>query len=85
MPYREERELVIRLHLSAEFAPSYEGEDDGYEWYQRFDREVRPALVREALRVLTEQGRYRVTPVSRGLDAHDELELKVDLVVDDDS
>ncbi|MDB4977019.1 MAG: hypothetical protein JWN48_5360, partial [Myxococcaceae bacterium] len=41
MPYREERELVIRLHLSAEFGEDYEGDDDGYEWYRRFDQRVR--------------------------------------------
>jgi hypothetical protein len=79
MAYREERELVIRLHLSAEFAEDYEGDDDGYVWYQTFDEQVRPELVRELLRTLTTQG-FRVTPINRGLDAHEELELKVERV-----
>lgn len=80
MAYREERELVIRLRLSAEFDEAYEGEDDGYVWYQAFDREVRPQLVRELFRVLTSQVGYRITPVNRGLDAHEELELAVERV-----
>jgi hypothetical protein len=82
VPYREERELVIRLHLSAEFSEAYEGDDDGYEWYRAFDARVRPALVRELLRVLTAQGEYRITPINRGLDAHEELELSVERIED---
>jgi hypothetical protein len=75
--YREERELVIRLHLSAEFDAAYEGDDDGYEWYQAFDAELRPQLVKALVRVLVDSGRYRVTPINRGLDTHEELELAV--------
>jgi hypothetical protein len=82
MPYREERELVIRLHLSAEFHEAYEGDADGYEWYGEFDRQLRPALVRELMRVLTATGAYRITPINRGLDAHEELELSVERIVE---
>ena len=82
MPYREQRELVIRLHLSAEFGPEYEGDDDGYEWYRAFDQRVRPKLVRELMRVLSEHAAYRITPINRGLDAHEELELAVEHIVD---
>jgi hypothetical protein len=79
MRYVEERELVIRLHLSAEFAADYEGDDDGFTWHKEFDQRVRPELVRELLRVLTSQGKYRVTPINRGRDTHEELELRVEL------
>ncbi len=78
MTYREERELVIRLHLSAEFDDAYEGDDDGYEWYRAFDEQVRPALVRELLRVLASRPGYRITPINRGLDTHEVLELAVE-------
>jgi len=80
MAYREERELVIRLHLSAEFDPSYEGEDDGYEWYRAFDSEVRPELLRALVRVLADHPGYRITPINRGLDTHEEIELAVERV-----
>lgn len=80
MDYREERELVIRLHLSASFEAGYDGDDDGYAWHREFDAEVRPELVRALVRVLSAQGRYRITPINRGLDAHEELELTVELI-----
>ena len=80
MQYKEEREFVIRLRLSAEFGESYEGDDDGYAWYRTFDQEVRPELLRELLQVLTKKGGYRVTPVNRGLDAHEELEILVERI-----
>jgi len=79
MAYREERELVVRLHLSAEFGEDYEGDDDGYEWYRAFDARVRPKLVHALVRVLADQPGYRITPINRGLDTHEELELKVEL------
>jgi hypothetical protein len=79
--YREERELVIRLHLSAEFGEDYEGDDDGYAWYEAFDAEVRPQIVKALMRVLVDGGRFRVTPINRGLDNHQELELAVARVV----
>jgi hypothetical protein len=82
MPYREERELVIRLHLSAEFGEEYAGDDDGFVWHREFDERVRPELVRELLRVLTKSDQYRITPINRGLDSHEELELKVERVVE---
>jgi hypothetical protein len=79
MRYVEERELVIRLHLRAEFPESYEGEGDGYEWYRAFDQSVRPEILRELLKLLTSQPGYRVTPLNRGLDTHEELELRVEV------
>jgi hypothetical protein len=82
VPYREERELVIRLHLSAEFGEDYEGDDDGYEWYRAFDARERPAIVNALLRALTASGDYRITPINRGLDAHEELELSVERITE---
>lgn len=81
MAYREERELVIRLHLSAEFGEDYAGDDDGYVWYQAFDQRVRPELVQALVRVLAADGRFRITPINRGLDSHEELELNVEHLV----
>lgn len=81
MPYLEQRELVIRLHLKAAFDDAYEGDEDGYEWYGDFDRRLRPQLVRELMRVLMAQGDYRITPINRGLDAREELELSVELII----
>jgi hypothetical protein len=78
MRYVEQRELVIRLHLSAEFPEDYEGEDDGYEWYRHFDERVRPSLVRQLIEALSAHGGYRITPVNRGMDSHEELEIKLE-------
>jgi hypothetical protein len=78
MRYVEERELVVRLHLRAEFPDDYDGEGDGYEWYRAFDGKVRPELLREIVRVLAGQHGYRVTPLNRGMDTHEEIELRVD-------
>ena len=80
MDYKEEREFVIRLRLSATFAEDYQGEDDGFAWHERFDKRVRPELVRELARILTDKGHFKITPVNRGIDAHEELEMLVEHV-----
>lgn len=80
MQYKEEREFVIRLRLSAQFAEDYEGDDDGYAWYRKFDQKVRPAIVSELVHLLAKLGGFRITPVNRGLDSHEELELFVERI-----
>ena len=37
MPYREERSFSIEVSLVAEFDDAYEGEEDGFAWFERFD------------------------------------------------
>ena len=83
MKYREERELVIRLKLGAEFPDDYEGEDDGYAWHRDFDERIRPALLRDLLRTLTRDRKFKVTPINRGLDAHEEIEILVEHLLPD--
>ncbi len=78
MQYKEERQLVIRLDLRASFPDDYEGDDDGFAWHEDFDKNVRPKLVAEVMRVLTASGRFKITPINRGLDTHDELEILVE-------
>ena len=43
--HREEARFTIRIELSSEFDEDYEGDDDGYEWLERWNRSVRPRLV----------------------------------------
>ena len=48
-PYREERTYTITLRLSAEFPDDYEGDDDGFAWHERFDRDPANVWLREAV------------------------------------
>ena len=81
MPYREERSYRVEIVLSAEFAEDYEGEEDGYEWHERFERMVRPRLVRAVLESLASDPGWRVTPVTRGSSSSDVLEIRVERIV----
>ena len=84
MTYREERSYKIEITLSAAFAEDYAGEQDGYEWHERFERVVRPRLVRAVLETLASDPGWRITPVSRGTSASDVLEVRVERIVDND-
>ncbi|MCC7541738.1 MAG: hypothetical protein IT379_36300 [Deltaproteobacteria bacterium] len=77
MTHRESHELILRLHLSAEFPDEYEGDDDGGEWLRRWQSEVRPALIAAAIASLRKPG-WRVYPVSRGASPDREIELQVE-------
>lgn len=77
MEHREERELSIVIHLSATFSAEYEGDDDGYEWYEHFDREVKPELVRAIFGTLRAHPRFAALPAPRGGDPQSVVEIDV--------
>jgi hypothetical protein len=79
--YREEKSYTIRLHLVAEFPDDYEGEEDGYEWHAHFDRTVRPRIARAIVDAFLCEPGWKVTPVARGADDHEELEFLVERIV----
>jgi hypothetical protein len=81
MTYREERNYRVEIVLSAEFGEDYEGEEDGYAWHARFDRVVRPRVVRAVLEALASDPGWRVVPASRGANASDAFEVRVERVV----
>ena len=77
MPHREERKFVITLHLAAEFADDYEGDDDGYAWHERFERELKPRLVTAVYAALRAHPGFRVVPAPRGRSPDDALDVEV--------
>ena len=81
MDYREERTFTIELALGASFADDYEGDEDGYEWHRHFESVVRPKLAQAVVGALMADGRWRVTPVSRGHSESERLELRVERVI----
>lgn len=80
MDHREERELTIRIHLSASFDPDYEGDEDGYAWYARFERELKPELTRALFGVLRSHPRFKALPAPRGGDPDAVLEIDLSFV-----
>jgi hypothetical protein len=64
--YVEEKEIEIRIRFRAAFAEGYQGDDDGYEWWEKIEAPLRARLQRALIEALATQPGYRVTPVSRG-------------------
>ena len=79
MPHREEREFSITIHLSATFDDEYAGDDDGFAWHERFDREVRPRLVSAVFEALRSNPRYRAVAAPRGRDPGVGIDIDVAL------
>lgn len=77
MIHREEKTFTITLHLSADFAADYTGDDDGFSWHERFQHSVRPRLVRAVLDALGAQPRFRAVAAPRGRDPESALDLDV--------
>lgn len=75
MTHREEKTFSITLHLSADFADDYAGDDDGFAWHERFQQSVRPALVAAVYDVLRLQRRFRAVAAPRGRDPESALDL----------
>jgi hypothetical protein len=77
MTHREQQSFSITLHLSAEFADDYAGDEDGLAWHNRFQETVRPALVSAVYAALRSDPRFRALAAPRGRDPEFALDLDV--------
>ena len=77
MTHREEKTFSITLHLSAEFADDYAGDDDGFAWHERFQAAVRPLLVTAVHDALRADSKFRAVAAPRGRDPESALDLDV--------
>lgn len=77
MPHREERSFSIELNLSAEFDDAYEGDEDGFAWFERFESSLKPELTRAITDVLRRDPRFVVRAAPRGKDPDRTLELEL--------
>jgi hypothetical protein len=76
MDHVEEKDFTLRLQVRAVFPESYEGDADGYAWWEEFPP-VAAELVRTAAQLLAARG-FTVRPANRGRPADEEVTLVVE-------
>ena len=77
MTHREEKTFSITLHLSADFADDYSGEEDGFAWHERFQGALRPALIAAVYEAIRADPRFHAVAAPRGRDPESALDLDV--------
>jgi hypothetical protein len=75
--HREERSFSIELNLVAEFDDNYEGDEDGFAWFDRFESRLKPELTRAVTEALRRDPRFAVLAAPRGKDPDRTLELEL--------
>lgn len=75
--YEENGTLTIHLELAAAFDESYEGDDDGYVWLQRFRSTVQPKIIRAVFDALRNEASIDAIPVSRGRAPDENVDIEV--------
>ncbi|HYQ30034.1 MAG TPA: hypothetical protein VER04_22545 [Polyangiaceae bacterium] len=80
MTHREQKTFTITLHLSADFADDYAGEEDGFVWHERFQKLLRPGLVAAVYDALRREPHFRAVSAPRGRDPESALDLDVSYV-----
>jgi hypothetical protein len=75
--HREERSFSIELNLVAEFDESYEGEEDGFVWFERFESGLKQELTRAVTEALQKHPRFALLAAPRGKDPDRTLELEL--------
>jgi hypothetical protein len=75
--HREERSFAIELALVAEFDESYEGDEDGFAWHQRFEEVLKPRLIAAVTSALRGDPRFSLVAAPRGKDPERALELEL--------
>jgi hypothetical protein len=76
-PHVEEASLTIRIDLRAEFAPEYDGDDDGRAWLERWRAVVQPKVVRAVFDALRTDPSFDVIPASRGKSPDENVDIDV--------
>jgi hypothetical protein len=76
MDHVEQREFILRLEVSCAFPESYEGEADGYAWWEDFGP-VAAEIVRAAAQAVARRPGWTVRPANRGRPADEEVTLLV--------
>ena len=71
MDYVEEKEFTLRLQVRRVFPESYEGDADGYAWWEEFPSSE---IVRAAIQAAARAG-YAARPANRGRPADEEVTL----------
>lgn len=75
--HREERSYAIELSLIAEFDDSYEGEEDGFAWFERFESTLKPRLTAAVTEALRADPRFQLLAAPRGKDPERTLSLEL--------
>ena len=80
MDYVEEREFVVRLELRCPFPDDYDGDQDGYAWYQEF-APIAAEIVQAASAAVRARPGWTVRTGNRGRPIEDEVTLLVERVI----
>jgi hypothetical protein len=73
MNHIEEKEFTLRLEVRCVFPEDYDGDEDGYAWWEQFPQ-VAAEIVSAAARVAASRG-FTVRPTNRGRPAEEEVTL----------
>jgi hypothetical protein len=84
MEHVEEREFVVRLEFRCTFPEDYEGDEDGYAWFEAF-RPIAAEITRAAAAAVRARPGWRLRPGNRGRPADEEVLLIVERTVASES
>jgi hypothetical protein len=73
----EEREFTLRLQVRCTFPEGYEGEADGYAWWEEFPS-LAAELVRAAQQLVARRDGWKVRAANRGRPPEEEVTLLVE-------
>jgi hypothetical protein len=77
MDYVEERQFTLRLEVRRPFPEDYEGEDDGYTWWEDM-APITAEIVQAALQIVSRRPGWRVRPSNRGRPSDEEVTLVIE-------
>jgi hypothetical protein len=75
--HREERAFTVIFQVCSEFDDEYEGDDDGFAWFERFDRELKPRLIAAIFDTVRADPRFEAIVAPRGRDPDHAIEIEV--------
>jgi hypothetical protein len=77
MNYTEEREFALRFSVRCAFPDDYEGDADGFAWWEEFSA-ISAEIVQAAAQIVARRPGWKVRPANRGRPADEEITLVVE-------
>ncbi|MCH7493409.1 hypothetical protein IIA16_01665 [bacterium] len=71
----EDKEFTLRFSLEVSFSEEYAGDDDGYAWFEEWERDIKPAMLTVVMRHLQNYPLWKTHFRSRGADPERQMEI----------
>jgi|GEM_PF-194050 hypothetical protein len=75
--FKEEKTFNLRFSLEANFSEDYEGDEDGLAWFQEWETQMKPEIIKQVFQSLRQNIFWKAHIRNRGNSPENEIEIVI--------